>query len=36
VGVALQADSRVAADIVFRYLHRMGQALAERLERLHI
>ncbi len=36
VGVALQADSRVAADIVFRYLQRMGQALAERLERLHI
>jgi len=35
VGVALQADSRVAADIVFRYLQRMGQALTERLERLH-
>jgi hypothetical protein len=35
VGVALRADSRVAADIVFRYLQRMGQALAERLERLH-
>jgi UDP-GlcNAc:undecaprenyl-phosphate GlcNAc-1-phosphate transferase len=34
VGVALQADSRVAADIVFRYLQRMGQALTERLERL--
>jgi UDP-GlcNAc:undecaprenyl-phosphate GlcNAc-1-phosphate transferase len=36
VCVALQADSRVAADIVFRYLQRMGQALAERVERLHI
>jgi UDP-GlcNAc:undecaprenyl-phosphate GlcNAc-1-phosphate transferase len=36
VGVALQRDSRVAADIVFRYLQRMGQALAERLERMPI
>ncbi len=35
VGVKLPADSRLAADIVFRYLQRMGQALAERLERLH-
>ena len=36
VGVALQSDSKVAADIVVRYLQRMGTALAaERLERLH-
>jgi UDP-GlcNAc:undecaprenyl-phosphate/decaprenyl-phosphate GlcNAc-1-phosphate transferase len=32
VGLDLPADSPLAADIVFRYLHRLCQALAERLE----
>jgi UDP-GlcNAc:undecaprenyl-phosphate GlcNAc-1-phosphate transferase len=33
VSLGLPADSPLAADIVFRYLQRMCQALAERLER---
>ncbi len=34
VSVGLMADSALAPDIVFRYLQRLSQALAERLERL--
>jgi UDP-GlcNAc:undecaprenyl-phosphate/decaprenyl-phosphate GlcNAc-1-phosphate transferase len=34
VSLGLPADSALAPDIVFRYLQRLGQALAERLERL--
>jgi hypothetical protein len=33
VSLGLPADSPLAADIVFRYLQRLCQALAERLER---
>jgi hypothetical protein len=33
VSLGLPADSPLAADIVFRYLQRLGQALAERLVR---
>jgi UDP-GlcNAc:undecaprenyl-phosphate GlcNAc-1-phosphate transferase len=32
VGIDLPADSPLAVDIIFRYLHRLCQALAERLE----
>jgi UDP-GlcNAc:undecaprenyl-phosphate GlcNAc-1-phosphate transferase len=33
VSLGLAADTSLAADIVFRYLQRLSQALAERLER---
>ena len=33
MSLGLPADSPIAADIVFRYLQRLCQALAERLER---
>ena len=33
VSLGLGADEPLAADIVFRYMQRLGQALAERLER---
>ena len=33
MSLGLPADSPLAADIVFRYLQRLCQALAERLER---
>jgi UDP-GlcNAc:undecaprenyl-phosphate/decaprenyl-phosphate GlcNAc-1-phosphate transferase len=32
--VGLGAETPLAADIVFRYVHRLGQALADRIERL--
>jgi UDP-GlcNAc:undecaprenyl-phosphate GlcNAc-1-phosphate transferase len=33
-GVDLDDDAPLAADIVFRYLHRLGQSLGERLDEL--
>jgi UDP-GlcNAc:undecaprenyl-phosphate GlcNAc-1-phosphate transferase len=35
VSLGLPAETPLAPDIVFRYLQRLGQALAERLARLH-
>jgi hypothetical protein len=34
ISVGLPSDSVLAADIVFRYLQRLSQALVDRLERL--
>ena len=34
LNLGLGADAPLSADIVFRYMHRLGQALDERLERL--
>ncbi len=34
MGLALGAEAPLAADIVFRYMQRLGQALAGRIERL--